>query len=66
MTDLGKISHYLDMEIDIKVGKQIFLWQTTYLKKILEHFQMANCKPASIPINSGVANSLLPSKQQVD
>ena len=66
MTNLGEISHYLGMEVDIDVGKEISLRQTTYLKKILERFQMADCKPASVPMNPGVANSLLPSDQQAD
>ena len=66
MTNLGEISHYLGMEIDVEVEKKISLRQTTYLKKILERFQMADCKPASVPMNPGVANSLLPSEGQAD
>ena len=42
MTNLGEVSYYLDMEIDIKVGKQISLWQTAHLKKILERYQMTD------------------------
>ena len=66
MTNLGEISHYLGMEVDVEVGKKISLRQTTYLRKILERFQMADCKPASVPMNPGVANSLLPSDNQAD
>lgn len=66
MTDLGKISHYLGIEVDVKVGKQISLQQTIYLKKILKHFQMAGCKPVFVLINSGVTNSFLLSEQQAD
>ena len=65
MTNLGDISHYLGMEVDVEPGK-ISLRQTTYLKKILERFQMTDCKPVSIPMNPGVANSLLPSEHQAD
>ena len=54
------------MEINVKVEKKIFLWQTTYLRKILECFQMANYKPASIFINPDIANSLFPSDNQAD
>ncbi len=54
------------MEVDVEVGKQISLRQTVYLRKILERLQMTDCKPVSVPIDSGVANSLLPSDQQVD
>ena len=66
MTNLGEISHYLGMEIDVEVGKKIAFRQTTYLTKILEQFQMADCRPASVPMNPGVANSLLPSNNQAD
>lgn len=63
MINLGEVSYYLGMEIDIEVGKKVFLWQTIYLMKILGRFQMINCKLASIPINPDVANSFLPSEQ---
>ena len=66
MTNLGEVSHYLGMEVDVEVGKQISLRQTVYLKKMLERFQMTDCKPVSVPMNPGVANSLLPSDQQAD
>ena len=66
MTDLGEISHYLGMEVDVEVGKQISLRQTTYLKKILDRFQMAGCKPVSVPINSNVANFFFLFEQQAD
>lgn len=51
------------MEVEVEVGKEISLWQTTYLKKIVERFQMADYKPAFVPINAGVANSFLPSEK---
>ena len=60
MTNLGEISHYLGMEVDVDVGKKIFLQQTIYLKKVLERFQMTDCKLTSVPMNPGIANSLLP------
>lgn len=66
MTNLGEISPYLDMEVDVEIGKKISLRQTTYLRKILERFQMSDCKPASVSMNPGVANSLIPSEQQPD
>lgn len=59
MTDLGDVSHYLGMEVDVDLNKKtITLRQTTYLKKILERYGMSNCRPAKIPISPGVANSL--------
>ncbi len=66
MTNLGEVSHYLGMEIDAEVRERISLRQTVYLKKIPERFQMTDCKPVSIPMNPGVANSLLLSDQQTD
>ncbi len=66
MTNLTEVSHYLGMEVDFEVGKQISLRQTVYLKKILERSQMTDYKPVSVPINPAVANFLLPSDQQAD
>ena len=66
MTNLGQVSPYLGMEVDVEVRNQISLPQTAYLNIILERFQMTNCIPLSVPMNSGVANSLYPSDQQVD
>ncbi len=65
MTNLEGISHYLVMEVDVETGKFI-LRPATYLKKILEGFEMMGCKSLSIPINSGVANSLVLPEQQAD
>ncbi len=65
MTNLEELPHYLGMEVDVETGR-IFLRQTTYIKEILERFQMTNCKPLFIPMNPGVANSLLPSEHQAD
>ncbi len=66
MTNLGKISHYLGLEVDVEIGKKISLRQTTYLQKILLRFQMANCKPASVFMNKIVAHPFLPSEKQAD
>ena len=59
MTDLGDVSHYLGMEVDVDLNKKtITLRQSTYLKKILGRYGMSDCRPAKIPISPGVANSL--------
>ncbi len=39
MANLGKISHYLGMEVDVDVRKNISLRQTNYLKKVPERFK---------------------------
>ena len=67
MTDLGDVSHYLGMEVDVDLNKKtISLRQSTYLKKILGRYGMSNCKPAKIPISPGVANSLTPYEDQAE
>ena len=66
MINLGDISHYLGIQINYVVGEKITLCQSTYLKKILDHFKMTEYKPTSILIDSGVANSLLPYDGNVD
>ncbi len=60
MTDLGDISHYPEMDVDYILGDKITLRQSTYLKKVLNRFEMTDCKPPSLPMNPGVANSLQP------
>ena len=59
MIDLGDIFHYLKMQVDHVVGEKITFCQSTYLKKVLNHFKMTKCKPASILIDPGVVNFLL-------
>ncbi len=67
MTDLGDVSHYLGMEVDVNLGKRtINLRQSTYLKKILERYGTSDCKPAKIPISPGVANSLIGYENQAE
>lgn len=66
ITNLGEISHYLGMEIDVEVGTKISLRQTTYLMKMLQRFQMSACKSLSVSMNLGVANSLFSLEQQAD
>ncbi len=65
-SDLGEISDYSCMEVDVEIGMKIPLRQTTYIMKILKHFQISDCKPVSIPMNQGVANSFLPLESQPD
>jgi len=50
MKDLGAAKKILGMEIrrDQKAGK-LYLSQSRYLEKVLDTFNMGNCKAASIP-----------------
>ena len=41
-------------------GWYVIPTQSTHLKKDLDRFDMTDCKPTSLPMNPGVANSLQP------
>ncbi len=67
MTDFGEVSHYLGIEVDINREKsEITLRQNTYLKKILQRFQMQDCIPMSTHMEPGKGNLLLPSLKEAD
>src|SRR5216683_1295482 len=50
--DLGNAQEFLHMRIRQKNGK-IYLDQTTYLQKVIEHFNLQNAKPALTPLPKG-------------
>ena len=53
MTNLGRTTLYLGAEIETdSVG--IWLHQRRYIQKLLTKFRMDSCKPASVPMISGV------------
>ena len=60
MTNLDEISHYLGMEVDV-TDDSISIHQTTYIKKILNHFKMFNCNSVSIFMMTGLLSTLGPS-----
>ncbi len=66
ITDQGDISHYLGMEVDYVMGEKITLCRSTFLKKMLDRFKVTGCKPATVSMNPGVANSLLPYDRNED
>lgn len=49
MSDLGKLSYYLGIEVDQK-GDYIELKQSAYAKKLLEKARMLECNPAKYPL----------------
>ena len=55
MTDLDKISYYLDMKIDIDDDKTS-IYQTNYLINVLNYFRFNNCKSCKISINLDTVN----------
>ncbi|MBW0472408.1 hypothetical protein O181_012123 [Austropuccinia psidii MF-1] len=57
MKDLGPARYILGIEIhQNRIGKILTLLQITYVKNLLDEYQMTNCKPVSTPI---VPNSRL-------
>jgi Reverse transcriptase (RNA-dependent DNA polymerase) len=50
--DLGDTKEFLCMHIIHKQG-MIFLDQTAYLQKVLQHFQMTNARVAITPLLAG-------------
>ena len=65
MTDLGKVSHYLSMEVNNNIEKKtITLRQFIYLKKVIGRYSMKDVTPSKISMSSGVPNSLNPNLNQ--
>lgn len=55
MMDMGKASSFLGMHIDQNIEKgTIVLSQSKYLEKVLERFNMHDCKPKSTPMEKGL------------
>ena len=50
--DLGEAQEFLRMHIKRK-GKMIYLYQTAYLDKVLQHFGMVNAKHSATPLPAG-------------
>ena len=59
ITDLDEVSHYLDIKIDNNIkNKIITLHQSTYLKKVIERYNIKNITLTKISILSEILNSL--------
>ena len=65
ITDLDKMSHYLDMEIDINDSKTS-ICQTNYLINVLNHFEFNDCKSCKISMNSSTVNHVEQFIKQTD
>ncbi|GKV01270.1 hypothetical protein SLEP1_g13835 [Rubroshorea leprosula] len=65
MTDIGLMSYYLGIEVK-QNEDGIFISQEAYAKKVLEKFEMANCKPVSTPIACGTRLSKYDESTKVD
>ncbi|KAK6122535.1 hypothetical protein DH2020_043713 [Rehmannia glutinosa] len=53
ITDLGLMSYYLGLEVK-QMEEGIFLSQTGYAKEILKKFNMIDCNPVNIPMETGL------------
>jgi hypothetical protein len=67
MTDLGEISHYVEMKVDVQSKhEQIVFRQTTYLRKIISKFEFLDYKTALISMQPGLGDTLTKSIKQTD
>lgn len=60
MKNLGDIFYYLGIEVDYIHGDKIILWQSINLEKVLDCFDITDCKSAILQMNQEVANSFQP------
>ena len=59
MKDMGEEDYILGFKILRDHSKKLLgLSQQTYIKKVLEHFQMHNCKPIDTPVAKNESSSL--------
>jgi hypothetical protein len=66
MVDQGQLQYYLGVEISRPDENTLFLHQTAYAKKILENFNMSDCKPLKTPLARNLNLSLMDSPDEVD
>ncbi len=59
MTEPGEVLHYLGITLDVDKDKsEIILSQTAYFKKVLNTFNMQDCRPVSTPMEPDTGNPL--------
>jgi hypothetical protein len=59
--DLGPAAYFVGVRITRdRQAKKIYLCQDAYIKKILERFDLSNCKHVDTPCASGFENIMLP------
>lgn len=54
MKDFVRATSFLGMRITHNLGKDIFIDQSSYLRKLLEMFDMTSCNTVSTPMNTNV------------
>jgi hypothetical protein len=65
MSDLGEARQYLGAEFEY-YPSGIYLHQRTYIRKLLQKFQMESCKPSKLPMDPGCHLSKHTGTQLVD
>lgn len=65
MTDLGRLSYYLGIEVSQRKGS-IILSQAKYAKKIIEEVGMAGCSATQIPMDAGLKLGKSDEEKNVD
>ena len=65
MSDLGRLTYYLGIEVRQK-DEAIVLSQDRYAKKILEQTGMNDCNPVHIPMDMNVKLSKSPQENSID
>lgn len=53
MKNLGPVQHILGMQV-CREDSRIILDQKSYIKKVLERFNMTECKPSPTPMEVGL------------
>lgn len=53
MTDIGLMSYYLGQEV-MQMENDIFVFQESYEKKVLEKFQMFDCNSVNTPMEGNL------------
>jgi len=64
MSMLSELTYFLGLQIS-QQDKQIFIYQTKYMKEMLKKFQMGDCKPVLTPMVTGCKLSLEDSSKDV-
>ena len=64
MKDIGVLSNFLGMEFSF-TQDCIFMTQTKYCLKILDKFNMSDCKPKSLPCDASI-NTMTKDSEELD
>ncbi len=51
-TDMGKLSHFVGVTVDLTDPDAIWIGQPTYTERILERFNMSEAKPVATPVET--------------